>query len=126
MPNSSPFPKIVLVVEDEPAIYQLIKIQLESEGYAVTGEMTGAGAIDRIKKSKIFIVLLDLGLPDMSGFEVLRQIRVIKPDLQVIVVTGHHEESEGRQAFNLGALDYVTKPIDFVYLKNILLMQSMG
>lgn len=126
MLDNLPFPKIILVVEDEPAIYQLIKMQLESEGYAITGATTGAEAIERVKKAKIFIVLLDLGLPDMSGFEVLRELRAAKPDLQVIVVTGHHEESEGRQAFNLGALDYVTKPIDFVYLKNILLMQSMG
>lgn len=115
---------MVLVIEDEPAVFRVIKLQLESEGYAVIGETTGAGAIERATHSRLFAVLCDLGLPDMSGFDVLSQIRALKPELPVIVVTGHHEEAEGRRAFAMGAADYITKPIDFNYLTNALLLNS--
>ena len=124
MPDNKPFPKIILVVDDDQAILHLMKLQLESEGYAVIGEATGGEALERIKKANFFAVLCDLGLPDMSGFEVLKAIKAMRPGLPVIVVTGNHEEKEGRRAFELGALEYITKPIDFNYLKNILLLNS--
>ena len=117
-------PKIILVVDDEPSILEMMKYQLEYEGYAVIAENSGQAAIDAVKRTQLAAVLLDLGLPDLDGFEVLKKIKEEKPSLPVIMVTGTHEESEARKAFDLGAWDYVTKPIDFNYLKNILRMQS--
>ena len=124
MQNDDTKPKIILVVDDEASILEVIKFQLEYEGYAVITEKTGEAAVEVVKNAEVVAVLLDLGLPDISGFEVLKKIKILKPSLPVIMVTGRHEESEGRKAFELGAWDYVTKPIDFNYLKNILRLQS--
>ncbi len=118
-------PKIVLVVDDDAAILKIIKKQLEVEGYAVLCESTGTAALEAVKNTQLLAVLLDLRLGDMDGFEVLKQIKAVKPTLSVIMITGCHEEEEARKAFQVGAWDYVTKPIDFVYLKNILLLQSL-
>ena len=117
-------PRLVLVVDDDPAILKVIKSQLEFQGYAVLTEETGTGAVEVVKNAKLSAVLLDLSLKDESGFDVLQEIKKLKPSLAVIMVTGSHEESEARKAFELGAYDYVTKPVDFKYLSNILLMQS--
>lgn len=121
-----PFPKIVLVVDDDPEVSKLMKRQLESEGYAVMIEHAGLSAIESVKNTRLMAVLLDLGLGDISGFEVLKAIKSVKPNLPVIMVTGSHKESEGQTALELGAWDYITKPIDFTYLKNVLLMQSQS
>ncbi len=124
MPKEDLMPKIILIVDDEAAILEMMKYQLEYEGYAVITEMNGSAVKDIVQNTKLVAVLLDLGLPDLDGFEVLKQIKAVKPSLPVIMVTGNHEEEEARKAFELGAWDYVTKPIDFNYLKNILRMQS--
>jgi DNA-binding response OmpR family regulator len=117
-------PKIVLIVDDDPLVVNVIKGQLEFDGYAALGVDTGKAACETVENTKLFVVLLDLGLGDMDGFTVLQKIKELKPDLPVIIVTGNHQETEGRRAFELGAWDYLTKPIDFKYLKNILLLQS--
>jgi DNA-binding response OmpR family regulator len=124
MPEKDLIPKIILIVDDEPVILEMMKYQLEYEGFAVITEKSGHAVKDIVQNTKLAAVLLDLGLPDMDGFEVLKNIKMVKPLLAVIMVTGNHEEEEARKAFDLGAWDYVTKPIDFNYLKNILRMQA--
>ena len=118
--------KIVLVVDDEPSIAKLLKDYLETDQFTVLIASSGQEAIETASQTKLEAVLLDLGLPDMDGFEVLKKIKELKPSLPVIMVTGNHQESEARKAFDLGVIDYVTKPIDLKYLKNILWMQSNG
>ena len=120
---SQPF-KYVLIVDDDMAILTMMKAHLEIEGYTVLAESTGAAAIETAKSKKLLAVLLDLHLGDMDGLEVLKQIKAVKPMLPIIMVTGSHDETEARNAFACGAWDYVTKPIDFAYLKNILLLQT--
>ena len=119
-------PKIVLVVDDEPSILGLLKTWLESEGFAVLTEKTGQAAIEVVGRTKLHAVFLDLGLHDIEGMEVLCRIRKLCPWLCVVVVTGCHEESQARRAIQMGAWDYVTKPINFNHLKNILLLQAPG
>lgn len=117
-------PNIVLLVDDELSVLKVIKSQLEYEGYAVLTEQNGEAAIETARNTKLMAVLLDLGLQGMGGFEVLEKLKKIKPGLPVMIVTGSHSEPEARRAFELGAWDYITKPIDFKYLKNVLLIQS--
>lgn len=124
MVNDKVLSKILLVVDDNPSVLKVIKEQLEQEGYAVITEKTGQGVEETVQYTKLMAVLLDLGLPDADGFDILQKIKTMKPSLPVIIVTGRHEESEARRAFELGAWDYVTKPIDFKYLKNLLSLQS--
>ena len=121
MPNP---PNTVLLVDDEKAILQVMKAQLEIEGYAVLTEQTGEDAVEKVKTTKLLAVLLDLNLKEISGLEVLKQIVSIAPLLPVIMVTGSHDEAEAHKALELGAWEYITKPIDFQYLKSILLTQS--
>ena len=124
MADSDNSPKKLLLVDDDAAILRMMKLQLELDGYTVVTEDNGPAAIVAVKNTKFLAILLDLHMAGMDGFEVLRQIREAKPRLPVIMVTGSHDEEEARKAFDLGAWDYVTKPIDFNYLKNILLLQS--
>lgn len=121
MPEMPGPPKIILVVDDDAAIVKMLRLQLEKEGHASLAASTGKEAVEIAATTGLAMVLLDLGLPDMPGFDVLAAIKKLKPGLSVIIVTGNHQESEARKAFELGALDYVTKPIDMPYLKNSLL-----
>ena len=116
--------KKVLIVDDDPAIQKVMKMQLEMGGFAVVAVADGRSALEALKTNDILAVLLDLHLADEDGFQVIRSIKKVRPELPVIMVTGSHDEQEARKAFDLGAWDYVTKPIDFDYLKNILLMQG--
>ncbi len=118
-----PITKTVLVVDDEPAVTRVIQMQLEIEGYTVVVRRTAAEAYEAVASTNFFAVLLDLGLQDVSGFDVLQKFKQLKPSLPVIIVTGDRQEKDGIRAFELGAWDYVTKPIDFKYLKNILSLQ---
>jgi len=120
MENLKATSKTILAVDDNPDILKVIKAQLEFAGYAVMCEESGEEALETIKNSSVFAVLLDLGLPGMDGFEVLQNIKRIKPALPVIMVTGDHAEADGRRAIGLGARDYITKPINFAHLKNVL------
>ena len=124
MPDPSKPLKVVLIVDDDLAILKMMKAQLEIEGYTVLAKSAGAAAVEAAKNTKLLAVLLDLHLGEMDGLEVLKQIKAAKPALPVIMVTGSHDETEARKTFDAGAWDYVTKPIDFNYLKNILLLQS--
>ncbi len=124
MVDSKLFPQVVLIVDDDANVLDVMKRHLEIDGYGVIGLQSARDIEETIKKTTLLAVLLDLGLPMVDGFQILQKIKSIKPNLPVIIVTGRHEEQEARRAFELGAWDYVTKPIDFNYLKNILRTQS--
>lgn len=120
----SPFPKMILIVDDEASIIGVIKAQLEAEGYAVFSSQSKEAALEIVRDTKLTAVLLDLQLGQESGFDVLTELKRVKPELPVFMVTGSHDESEAKRSFDLGAWDYVTKPIDFNYLKSSLASQS--
>ncbi len=115
---------MVLIVDDEASIIGVIKAQLEAEGYAVFSSQSKEAALEIVRDTLLTAVLLDLQLGQESGFDVLAELKQVKPTLPVFMVTGSHDESEAKKAFDLGAWDYVTKPIDFNYLKNSLASQS--
>ena len=116
--------KKILVVDDDENILKVIQAQLEFGGFLVSLAKNAHEMMLAVSQSDYDAVLLDLGLPDMDGLEALKKIKNFKPKLPVIIVTGNHEEEKGRRAIEIGAWDYVTKPIDFKYLKNILFIQS--
>ncbi len=118
--------KTILIVDDDLSILSLMRYRLELWGYTVIKAETGIGAIGEILKASkgesppIQLVLLDLRLGDMSGFEILVEMRKLQASLPVIMVTGSHSQEEAAQAILLGAYDYVTKPVDFDYLSGAL------
>ncbi len=120
----SPFPKMVLIVDEDPLMVEVIRSRLETDGYAVFSSSSHEEVLGLVRDTKLTAVLLDLNLHFKNSFDVLVEIKHLKPALSVFMMTRHHDESDAMKAFDLGAWDYVTKPIDFDYLKNSLTIQS--
>jgi DNA-binding NtrC family response regulator len=118
--------KAVLVVDDNRDISDVMQKMLGFEGYAVTVASDSASCLDAVRKTDFLVVLLDLDLAGASGLDVLTAIKKMRPAQAVIIVTGDNNESDAARAVELGAWEYITKPVDFAYLKNILLIQSQS
>ena len=100
----------ILVIDDEPAIRRLLKTSLGAEGYAVEEAATGEEGWAQFNRLKPDLVLLDLGLPDIDGRDVLRRIRKI--DLTPVIILSIRSDERGKvEALDLGADDYVAKPV---------------
>lgn len=99
----------ILVVDDEPQIQRFLKLGLEAGGFAVSAAATAADAIRMIAQSAPDLVLLDLGLPDLDGKDVIRQARAFSR-VPIIIVSARDREAEKIEALDLGADDYVNKP----------------
>jgi len=103
----------VLVVDDEEAILELLKYNLEKEGYEVKVADNGQVAVETARKFRPEVVLLDIMMPVMDGVEACRQLRAI-PELAntfIVFLTARSEEYSEVAAFDVGADDYITKPI---------------
>jgi two-component system catabolic regulation response regulator CreB len=100
---------MILVVEDEPAIADAIQYALESEGFDCQRLAAGAEVIATIERQSVSLVVLDIGLPDISGIELCRQIRQ-RHEVPVIFLTARSGEVDRVVGLELGADDYVTKP----------------
>ncbi len=101
----------ILVVDDEPNILELAKLYLKQEGYHVEGVGNGNDALSRLDTAKPALVVLDLMLPDIDGFEVCRQIRK-KSDVPILMLTARKENIDKIVGLELGADDYLTKPFN--------------
>lgn len=102
-------PGTVLVVEDDPAILELITFQLDKAGYRVIAATDGREALDRFRASHPDLILLDLMLPTIDGLEVCRRIRRVS-SVPIIMVTARGQEDERILGLQTGADDYITKP----------------
>lgn len=100
----------VLVVDDDALIRKAVRLTCESEGYAVDEAERGADALGRIDASRPDIVLLDLMLPDLSGFDVCRDIRAAGHRMPVLIVSAKSEEIDVVLGLEIGADDYINKP----------------
>jgi two-component system, OmpR family, KDP operon response regulator KdpE len=107
-PRSGPLR--ILVVDDEPAILRFLYASLESQGYIVSTAVNARTALDMVRKKAADLVVLDLGLPDMDGLDVVRQIRDGGETVPIIILSSRDNESAKVAALDLGADDYVTKP----------------
>ena len=108
-------PKTVLIVEDEKAISDIIMFNLKREGYEVMQALTGTDGLNMALSENPDIVLLDIMLPEMDGFQVLEKIREVS-EVPVIMVTAREEEMDKVLGLETGADDYVTKPFSMVEL----------
>jgi two-component system KDP operon response regulator KdpE len=102
-------PVRVLVVDDEPQIRRLLRVSLAAQGYHIVEAGTGEQALTRAATEHPDLVILDLGLPDMDGQEVVRRLREWTA-VPIIVLSVRDREKDKVQAFDQGADDYVTKP----------------
>jgi len=99
----------VLVIDDEAQIRVVLRAYLEREGYVVEEAASGATGVSLVGTFNPDLVLLDIGLPDLDGLEVLRQIRMTSP-VYVVLVTARADEVDLLVGLNVGADDYITKP----------------
>jgi len=103
----------VLVVEDEAAIAETVLYALRSEGYAASHCLLGGKALQRLQEGDVDVVVLDVGLPDLSGFEVCRRLRALpgpQAQVPVIFLTARNDELDRVLGLELGADDYMAKP----------------
>ena len=107
---------VVLVIDDEPPIRKLLRTGLATQGYAVLEAGNARAALDLLGRARADLVILDLGLPDMRGHDLLREIRARLPDLPVVVLSSRDDEGGKVAALDLGADDYVTKPFGMAEL----------
>jgi DNA-binding response OmpR family regulator len=113
-------PRAILVVDDDLAILETTSMALTDEGYDVALAGNGAEAIQRLESRPFDLVVLDLGLPDRPGLDLLRDIRSRWPATGVVVVTGRSDTQTAVQAMSLGAREYLTKPVNAYQLCRVI------
>jgi two-component system KDP operon response regulator KdpE len=102
-------PVHVLVIEDEKQIRRFLRLTLEADGISVAEAATGGQGLDEAGRSRPDVVILDLGLPDMDGVEVIRQLRAFT-GVPILVLSARSDEAQKVDALDAGADDYLTKP----------------
>lgn len=100
----------VLVVDDEPTLLRALVLNLTHRGYRVSTATTGAQAISQVAIHHPKLMVLDLGLPDIDGLDVIGHVRRLQPDLAILVLSARTDSADKVSALDLGAVDYVTKP----------------
>lgn len=109
----------ILIVDDEKSYRQVLTLLFETEGHSVRTAMNGREALEMLGEEQADIIVSDIKMPDMTGIEMLRAVRETDPDLGVVLMTAFASVETTREAFKLGADDYVTKPFDVEELKLI-------
>lgn len=102
----------ILVVDDEPSIREFLQIMLEREGYEVSCAEDGREAINLFEKNPFDVVLADIRMPRMTGFEVLNRIKELSPETKVIMITAFASLESAVESMKVGAYDYITKPFN--------------
>ena len=102
-------PQHILIIEDEPGLAESVRYALEAEGFEVTVSESGFAGLEAARRDSPDLVLLDLMLPEMSGLDVCRQLR-LSSDVPIIMLTAKDSEADKVAGLELGADDYMTKP----------------
>ena len=102
----------ILIIDDEANVRRLLSRVLQRAGFLVEGVVSGAEALRLLPENQFHLVYLDIRMPDMSGLDVLKEIRLSWPDLPVTLLTAHASLQTALDAIRLGAKDYLVKPID--------------
>jgi DNA-binding NtrC family response regulator len=112
----------ILVVDDEELVCNVLKEFLKLKGYEVHTANDGPTGISLVKEIRPHIVLLDIIMPGMGGIDVLQEIKKIDPKVGVIMVTGVADHELAKRTLELGAYDYITKPIDLDYFESVVMV----
>ncbi|MQC27020.1 MAG: DNA-binding response regulator [Chloroflexi bacterium] len=104
--------ELILLVDDEPSIVELAELYLTKEGYRTLGVGDGAAALEAVAKSSPALIVLDLMLPKLDGYEVCRRLRAEKHTLPIIMLTARDDDVDKIVGLEMGADDYMTKPFN--------------
>ena len=110
----------ILVIDDDPAIHRVFSRILQKAGYNVETAETGKEALEKIKVNAYDVALIDVKLPDINGLELLPILKKAAPSMIKIVITGYSLSEERMDALNLGADEFLKKPIKPEYLIKII------
>jgi len=100
----------ILIVDDEPAIRRFLRTSLNAQGFQVIEAQDGKSAADQLSRNQVDLLVLDLGLPDTDGFEIIRRLRHSGSSVPILILSSRTDEAGKVKALDLGADDYVTKP----------------
>lgn len=109
----------ILVVDDEESLCAFMKLMLAKEGYDVRTTVSAVEAIDLLNQDQADLVFTDLMMPEMSGLDLVRQLRQLQPDTECVVMTAYASVDSAIEALKLGAADYITKPFNLEEVKII-------
>ena len=109
----------ILIVDDEQSYRQLLSLVFESDGHTVRTAMNGRQALESLQTEPADVIISDVKMPDVDGIEMLRAVRETLPDLGVVLMTAFASVETAREAFKLGADDFIQKPFDVEELKLI-------
>ena len=101
----------ILIIDDEKSIVNILSISLKSDGYDVVSAYNGEEALNVFQKESPNIVLTDLKMPGMDGIEILKKIKELNSDAEVIIITGHGDMDSAIEALKFGASDFINKPV---------------
>jgi two-component system nitrogen regulation response regulator NtrX len=104
--------KSIIIIDDEKEICESVKFILEYEGYIVDYSTSALEGIEKVTQNNFASLLLDIQMPEMSGFEVLKKVKEINQNLSVIIISAHGSLENAIKATKLGAFDFIEKPID--------------
>jgi DNA-binding NtrC family response regulator len=107
-----PDPLRLLLVDDEKSFVNILAKRFQRRNIKVTKAYSGADAIRELRSSEFDVAVLDLKMEDMDGIEVLKILKIMDPQLAVIMLTGHGSAAAAKQGIELGAFDYLTKPCE--------------
>ena len=110
----------LVVVDDEPGMLGLIERAMRPAGYEMALYTSAREALTRLASEPAEVAIVDLRMPELGGLDVLRTVREVQPQCQVILMTAHASVETAIEAVKLGALDYLSKPIDFSRLRQLL------
>jgi len=113
----------ILVVDDEIEVCRALEEFLAIKGYRAFSAQNGQEALNLVQTENPHIVLLDIIMPGMSGMETLEAIKKKSPATGVVMITAVTDEALGNQALQLGADDFITKPVDLDYLETVLMVK---
>jgi len=102
----------ILIVDDDPGILYSLSLTLKKEGYAVVTAANGKQCMETVAKEAPQIIYMDIAMPEINGLEALQQLKEQKAEVPVIVMTGHSTMKNAIRAVQLGAYEYITKPLD--------------
>ncbi len=102
----------VLLVDDEEEFLDILGERMKIRGMEVQTSSSALAALDILDEESFDVIILDLMMPEMDGLEALKRIKKNRPELQVILLTGHGSIEKGVEAMRLGAMDFVEKPAD--------------
>jgi len=116
----------LLAIDDEPGMLALVERFARGLNFNVICHPEGRGAIEHVSQLHPDVVLVDLQMPEVNGLDVLKAIREVDPHCNVVLMTGHASVDSAIEAVRLGALDYLTKPLDFDRLRDLLTTVEKG